>query len=949
MIGANGPSSRESPHVALRFPAAEAEWLRTEQIAARLEVLRAELIGMLGLPGTIGVGIQVDLTGVPPAVSPAGDRPQPLRATGAAAWDVDALERALVVLLLDEAYGPAPSRPALIVDGLLGALRARDDAVGGLHAPVAAALANGETLSLAEMMGRPQPLPPWSRQTQGAASFIAFLLYTHGAERFRQLAVMGADSNGCGAAVEAPLALLDAEWRRALARVHEGQLGIQALVCNGWRYIRPHWRTAVPAALTLLPSIAFIMLQPLVLASLVDRAILPGDARMATLLIGGLVGLLVLYVLGDLAHQYLIARLATLVGSDLRRALFEHLQRLSLGFFGHAKAGDLLARFTSSLDSVERAIGAEVPFAISYVVTIVVGAVILAVIEWRLALLCFALLPTVFIGPRLLGTRAERAGYDRQAAAAQLVSTVQEDLDGQVVIKAFGLQALVLRRFERELGHFRRRAVRVGFLSSAVSASMTASAYTLLVIAIGTGTFMAMAGVMSVGSLIAFTEILWWMSSSVQLLGGVVQPLHQAAGGLRRIREVLEERPHVEDAPDAMTLPPLAEELRFEHVSFSYTGADANLRDVSFCIRRGESVAFIGPSGCGKSTILSLLLRFYDPQRGSVCFDGHDARAVTQESLRRQMATVLQESFLFNTTIRENIRMGRVEATDGEIEEAARAAEIHELVTGLPDGYDTMVGERGGHLSGGQRQRVAIARAILRDPAILVLDEATSALDVATEAAINTTLQRLTHGRTVVTVTHRLSSVIEADRIFVLDQGRIAEQGRHAELLALDGAYHRLWQKQSRFVVSQDGAQAGVDPVWLRSVHLFEDVPEAVLTDIASRLVTESVAAGRTVLFEGDPGDKFYVLVRGSVEVVKRHEGRDSRLAVLQDGDFFGETALLQGIPRTATIRTLTPCTFLTLQRGQFLDLMSRAPELAQAVDEIQRRRLAAQAEVAAH
>ncbi len=291
----------------------------------------------------------------------------------------------------------------------------------------------------------------------------------------------------------------------------------------------------------------------------------------------------------------------------------------------------------------------------------------------------------------------------------------------------------------------------------------------------------------------------------------------------------------------------------------------------------------------------------------------------------------------------ENIRLGRLDATRAEIEAAARAAEIHDVIAALPEGYDTQLGERGGRLSGGQRQRVAIARAILRDPRILVLDEATSALDPGTEAAINATLARIGRGRMVVSVTHRLTAAVAADRICVLDQGRLVESGRHAELVRQDGQYQRLWEKQSGFQLSQSGDQASVSPEWLRRVKLFDQLDDRMLRTMVPLFSTERHPAGRLLIHQGDHADRFYILVRGAVEVLVADEiGDDRRVAVFEDGDHFGEIALLRDVPRTASIRTLMPCTLLSLQRQQFDLLLEQAPQLRARMESVHSARLSA-------
>jgi ATP-binding cassette subfamily B protein len=288
-------------------------------------------------------------------------------------------------------------------------------------------------------------------------------------------------------------------------------------------------------------------------------------------------------------------------------------------------------------------------------------------------------------------------------------------------------------------------------------------------------------------------------------------------------------------------LPRLTRAVAFERVSFGYGPERDTLHDVSFTIPQGSSVAFVGPSGSGKSTVISLLARFYDPRDGTIRIDGHDIRAVRQDSLRAQIGIVLQDNILFNATVRDNIRLGLRESSDDQVEAAARAAGVHEAILALPAGYDSPVGERGGQLSGGQRQRVAIARALIGDPALLIFDEATSALDSATEASVSAALARAARGRTVVSVTHRLATITQYDCIYVLQEGHVVEHGRHDDLLRLDGIYASLWNKQQGFDVSHDGFQASVAPERLRDIPMFSPLDDAALAELSKNLVTENV------------------------------------------------------------------------------------------------------------
>jgi ATP-binding cassette subfamily B protein len=355
---------------------------------------------------------------------------------------------------------------------------------------------------------------------------------------------------------------------------------------------------------------------------------------------------------------------------------------------------------------------------------------------------------------------------------------------------------------------------------------------------------------------------------------------------------------------------------------------------VSLTIRQGECVAVVGLSGSGKSTLLSAIMCVFDPNEGKIEIDGRDLRAVTKTSLVGQSAVVFQESFLYNTTIRENVRVGRLNATDAEIVAACRDAEIHEIIMAMPLGYDSLVGERGSLLPGGQKQRLAIARALLRNPRILFLDEATSALDPGTEIAINRTLARIAQDRTVLAATHRLAATINFDRIVVMDEGRLAESGTHAELLKQNGLYAAMWRKQDGIRTSDDGSRADITVERLKQFSLLAQLDDAMLSKLATKqFATENVPAGQVVIVEGDRGDKFYIIARGKVEVLKRDpSGCDQSVRVLECGDNFGELALLRDVPRSMTIRTLVPCTFLTLQRHHFQDLVDNSPAVRDAI-----------------
>ncbi|MFD0697747.1 ATP-binding cassette domain-containing protein [Paenibacillus sp. GCM10027628] len=686
--------------------------------------------------------------------------------------------------------------------------------------------------------------------------------------------------------------------------------------------------------IAILVELAYETFMPLSFKFIIDFAIVPHHYTLLIAILCALVACAMASVIIGINRDRMFARLGSRIVTDYYKKLFEKLQSLATDFYHRINGGDIVSRFNNDLISVDTFI-MLIPYALLSIFGLIMNVAVLFILQWQLALLAVIGLPLCLIGPKWFGQKAYDASYQLKEEQANIATTVQENVSAQPVIKAFGLQPLFIQRFHARMNNYSDLSARSSFLNFLIDRTTNMGTMILNLMTICAGSILAFFGILSIGSLLAFSTILISLSYLVAAITWLAPQFIQATSGMQRIREIWDEQPTVSSNELADPSVFFEREIEFREVTFAYTPEQRSLNEISIRIPKGTYAAFVGASGSGKSTIINLLMRFYDPEQGAVCLDGTDIRKFNLQSFRSQIGIVFQESLLFRASIKENIRLGKPGASDEEVTQAARLAEIHDFIMTLPDGYETDVGERGGRLSGGQRQRVAIARAIIRNPAILILDEATSALDPATEAAINQTLQRISAARTVISVTHRLASAEHADCIYVLHQGQIAEQGTHKQLLKRpEGRYKQSWQKQTGFEISEDGFHVEVSAERLQLFPIFSDMDLSFLEEISHFFATESYAKERTIIHEGDLGDKFYIIVRGKVEVLKKDRSGDNhRVAQLSDGDFFGEMALLHNIPRTATICTLTPVVFVTLQQEFFQALLKKAPHLAALLD----------------
>jgi ATP-binding cassette subfamily B protein/subfamily B ATP-binding cassette protein MsbA len=482
----------------------------------------------------------------------------------------------------------------------------------------------------------------------------------------------------------------------------------------------------------------------------------------------------------------------------LRCAVFEHLQKLSLAFHDTTKVGDSLYRIAWDTYAVQTLLNNAIVPATTATLTLVGIAVVMALRDWRITVAALAIAIPLVMLIRRLDQPMSRYSLRVHERESDVSSRVQETLTAIRAVQAFAREPLERERFERQAAASLHANLHLTLLQT--GSQMVVS----LLMAVGTAAVIwlagrrALEGALTPGDVVLLAAYLVMLYTPLETLAYTAVAVQGAAAGARRVLALLDVRPDVVDAPDAMPLPGRAAgELAFERVTFAYGTGRPALREVSFEVRRGESVAIVGASGAGKSTLASLVVRFYDPQSGRITMDGHDLRALTLRSLRENVALVLQDPIVFGASIRENIAYGRPGATAEDVERAARAANAHEFIAGLPEGYDTVAGERGVTLSGGQRQRISIARAFVKDAPVLILDEPTSALDAENERAILDALGRLMHGRTTLIIAHRLSTVRHADRIVVLQDGVVVEQGTHTELLARPTVYAHLHTLQT--------------------------------------------------------------------------------------------------------------------------------------------------------
>lgn len=563
-------------------------------------------------------------------------------------------------------------------------------------------------------------------------------------------------------------------------------------------YVRPYLPRLLLAVLCTCLAAGCNLYLPWIIKDVVDKVLVQKDVRMLYLIAASIVVVFIIRGLFFYGQSYLMSWVGQRVVIDIRGAIFRKLQRLSMSFYDKNKTGTIMSYVTNDVAALQVAMVDKAVELVTEGLVLVGSIAAMLWLDWKLTLFTFCTFPVVLWFMDFFGKKIRRNGGRIQECTAELTSVLQEVVSSARVVKSFVREDYEIKRFDAQnMTNFYANMKNIK-LNALLTPTVELVAAIGVTVVMWYGGMSVINGAITAGSLVAFLVYAVNIANPIKRLTKVVASIQQALAAGERVFGILDLEENIKELPSAKLLPSVQGYVEFKHVDFAYNKDEQVIEDLSFKVNRGQIVAIVGPSGAGKSTIASLLPRFYDVTNGSIVIDGMDIRNVTLNSLREQVGIVPQETLLFNGSVYDNILYGRLDATKEEVEAAAKAANAHDFIMGLPEGYDTMLGDRGVNISGGQRQRISIARAILKNPQILILDEATSALDTESERIVQEALDRLMVGRTSFVIAHRLSTIKNADRILVMEKGRLVEDGSHEELMAQEGLYAHLYRIQYR-------------------------------------------------------------------------------------------------------------------------------------------------------
>lgn len=563
-------------------------------------------------------------------------------------------------------------------------------------------------------------------------------------------------------------------------------------------YIKPYKKRLAAAVVCIIMAAGANLYLPWIIKDMIDDVLMSKDMLMLNLIAAGI--LVVMFTRGVFYYgqSYLVSYVGQRVIIDVRSVLFRKFQKMPLSYYDRQQTGTVMSYITNDVSAMQSAIVDNLIELVTESSILIGSLAMMIYLDWKLSLLTLMTIPLVGFAMKIFGRKLKRSSTVIQERAAEITSLLQESISAIRVVKSFVRETYEIRRFEEQNWKNFQAAMKNVKLTSLLTPTVEFLAAIAVTFIVWFGGYEVVNEVITAGELVAFLTYAVNLANPVKRLSRVYAAIQKAMAAADRVFEVMDLDEKITDVPGAKPLPPIKGEVEFKDITFSYKEGQPALQHISLKAEPGQMIALVGPSGSGKSTIANLIPRFYDVDSGTISIDGHDIRQVTADSLREQIGLVPQETMLFSTTVMENIRYGRLDATDEEVVEAARAANAEEFIKDLPEGYDTKLGERGLNLSGGQRQRLAIARAILKNPRVLILDEATSALDTESEKIVQDALDKLMVGRTSFVIAHRLSTIFNADQIFVVENGHLREHGTHEELLAAGGLYSNLYNIQFR-------------------------------------------------------------------------------------------------------------------------------------------------------
>lgn len=760
--------------------------------------------------------------------------------------------------------------------------------------------------------------PPADLRDPVAVSWARFLIDREGREVVERLLQGGTSDfdSRFRSSFGRSFSKLEADWEDEVVEGSSSPIPIATFARLSLSLLRPYrWRQLEVFGYMLF-SLAFGAAYPFVSRALIDTAIPSGRWSQVLSLLLVLAAAFVISVAASIRETYQSTHISGGVVNDLRGQLYDRVQDLPMSWFANRSQGEVLSRLFNDVGAVQSSLTQAISTGIFQSLSLVVSAVILMTLEWRLGLIVLLGAPIVGLIYRSMSAGARAKSMTVQEDSSTMFTVAAENYQAQTVVKVFDLGDHERSRFRAAATRLFRSQLRMSLYSELFGAAVNVFVTVLRLVVMGFGAWLIFDGSFSIGGLVAFLGVVGEVLGPVTGLVGLGQSLQEASGALTRVQEMRQLQPERPDDPQRQPAPPFADRIQFHDVRFLYNGRHLALDGIDLTIRAGQRIAFVGRSGSGKSTIMRLLMRLDEPSGGTITVDGTDLSATQLRAWRRQLGVVMQDSFLFDVTLRENVALGNPAATDAVIRSATAMAEVDEFAGRLPRGYDTMVGERGGALSGGQRQRVAIARALVRNPRVLLLDEATSALDPHTERQIAATLQRAAADRTTIAVTHRLASVSDYDMIVVLEAGRIVEQGTHTELLARRGTYAGLWAEQH-----DDTAPEAFDGIAaLTRVSLFANQPPALLQQLIAAFTFVRLAPGDRM----PEGDQLAFVASGSADVEIPSSGGRVGTARLQPGDAYGLAAAF-GADANSELVALEPTTVAVLAGDAWRHIMSTA------------------------